>query len=72
MFETILKLQQKPTHIRKQIAFAISGVIVFIIAVIWIATFEIPVPPKAKEDVERNNLAPLTLLKDQFQNLFVQ
>ncbi len=77
MFNIIAKLQRQPIHIRKYTALFISGFIAFIIGAIWIATFNRTASsiPEETNIVVDNNLAPLSLLKDQFgqiQSLFSQ
>ncbi|MDP3726158.1 MAG: hypothetical protein Q8R36_03085 [bacterium] len=71
MFNIIAKLQRQPVHIRKYAAFFISGFIAFIIGAIWIATFDSPASPILEETniTVENNLAPLSLLKDQFSQI---
>ena len=71
MFQTILKLQQKPVHVRKQIAVFVAGFIVCIVVLIWLATLDRRILPVSEEanSVAENNLAPLTLLKDQFNHI---
>ncbi|MBI2109333.1 MAG: hypothetical protein HYT93_04160 [Parcubacteria group bacterium] len=73
MFNVIVKLQRQPLYVRKQAAFFISGLIVFIIAVLWIATFgERFAPDKKGESIvteTKNDLAPFALLKEQFVDL---
>ena len=81
MFKAIEKLQRQPEYIRKQVSLIISGVVVFIIAVFWIMSLNTTFTPQTTtissdtqniiSEIEKN-IAPFTLLKEQFGQLFQQ
>ena len=80
MFHIIENLQRKPEHVRKRIAFLTAGFVVFIIILIWITissgifstsqsvSQEIVLSPASLP--EQGKIAPLTLLKEQFKQLY--
>jgi len=73
VFKIIKNLQQKPEHVRKLTAFSIAIFITTIIAVVWISTLDQRFDTSQQEIVPtstQDNLTPLTLIKDQFKQLY--
>jgi hypothetical protein len=74
VFKIIEKVQQKPEHVRKLVALSISVFVTFIIAAIWVSTLDEQLSAQQGgmpvSLLEQNNLTPLTLIKDQFKQLY--
>ncbi|MAG12569.1 hypothetical protein CL630_02025 [bacterium] len=74
MFKIIEKVQQKSEHTRKLVALSVSVFVTFIIAAIWVSTLDEQLSTQQGGTpmslLEQDNLAPLTLVKDQFKQLY--
>ncbi len=68
----IERLRQKPEHIRKQVAFAVSAGVVGIMAIIWVSTIHLGIPNiNAATDATSQGAAvgsTFDQLKQQFQS----
>jgi len=69
MFQYLEKLRQKPTHIRKRIAFFVTSIFFVMIVLVWGLTFNTPDKRASQEITKEKTISPFDTLKETFGNI---
>ena len=72
MLTFISKLQRKPEHVRRKIAFVTSAIVTFVIVIIWLTSFSVSTPETSSRTVgSGDDVGPFQTLTENLSVFFL-